>query len=104
MIISSTEPGPYGSIVEIADTRKRSKQSSRKNGNSSWGVKDNRSENSIRLAWRNNGRFDPISSAELPIYGLKLLVETAARHDMFSSSDLADIINELQKSQTKQKA
>ncbi len=42
MIISSTEPRPYGSIVEIADTRKKS--------NSSWSVKDNRSVYSIRLA------------------------------------------------------
>ncbi len=103
MIISSTESGPHGSTVEIADIRKRSEKSSRKNGNSSWGAKDNHSESSIRLAWRNNGRFDPISSAELPMYGLKLLVETAARHDMFSRSDLTDIINELQKSLAMQK-
>jgi hypothetical protein len=95
MKISSAEPGIYGSQVEIADTRK--------GGNSSWGVKDGDNENSIRLAWRSDeGRFDPISSAELPMWGLKLLIKTASKHDMLSPKEITDIIAELNSSINRQ--
>lgn len=95
MKISSTEQGIYGGQVEIANTRK--------GGNSSWGVKDGRSEDSIRLAWRSDeGRFDPISSAELPMWGLKLLVEKAANHDLINSKDITDIIAALNSSIARQ--
>lgn len=95
MKISSVEQGAYGSKVEIADTRN--------GGNSSWGVKDGLSQDSIRLAWRSDkGRFDPISSAELPMWGLKLIIETTAKHDLLAPKELTDIIAALNSSIARQ--
>jgi hypothetical protein len=65
-------------------------------GNSSWGIKDGYQEDSIRLAWyRESGGFDPISSAELPMWGLKELVKVVAKNDMLSKSDTAELIGYL---------
>ena len=68
----------------------------KKGGNSSWGEKEGYKEDSIRLAWYNkDGGFDPISSAELPLWGLKELVQEVAKRDMISKADLAEIIGQL---------
>jgi hypothetical protein len=68
----------------------------RNGGNASWAVKDGSNEDSVRLAWYNqNGRFDPFSSAELPLWGLLDLVQEAAKRDMFSKSQLAETIDQL---------
>lgn len=65
-------------------------------GNSSWGNKDGYNDDSIRLAWyRESGGFDPISSAELPMWGLKELMKAAAQRDMLSKSDTAELIGYL---------
>jgi hypothetical protein len=65
--------------IQIAQTSK--------GGHSSW----SKVEDSIRLAWYNNGKFDPISSAEIPIWGLKDLMVEALKRDMLAREDLADI-------------
>lgn len=97
MKISSKEQGMYGSIVQIADISK--------GGNSSSAVKEhkreknNEKESSVRLAWyTDKDRFDPISSAEVPMWGLKLLTKAAAKHDLLSIEDIKEIISELEKS------
>lgn len=65
-------------------------------GNSSWGEKENYQDESIRLAWYNEkGGFDPISSAELPMWGLKELVKIVVQKDMLSKSDSAELIGYL---------
>lgn len=65
-------------------------------GNSSWGNKDDYKQDSIRLAWyRESGGFDPISSAELPIWGLVELVKAAAQRDMLSKAETAELIGYL---------
>jgi hypothetical protein len=65
-------------------------------GNSSWGIKDGTKEDSIRLAWyTKSGRFDPISSAELPMWGLKELVKVVSEKDMLSKSDIDELIGYL---------
>ncbi len=79
---------PNGGEIHIAQVTK--------GGNSSWGDKEGYKEDSVRLAWYNkDGGFDPISSAELPVWGLKELVQEAAKRDMLSKSDLAEIIGHL---------
>jgi hypothetical protein len=67
-------------------------------GNSSWAVKSGNQDSSIRLAWYNEGQFDPISSAELPIWGLVELVEAAAEHNLFSSVQIEELVNCLKRS------
>lgn len=86
---SSEEFGTqHGGQIHIAEVKK--------GGNSSWGEKGGYSEDSVRLAWYNSdGRFDPISSAELPLWGLKELVQEAAKRDMFTKAELAEIIGQV---------
>lgn len=65
-------------------------------GNSSWGEKEGRTESSIRLAWhKEDGGFDPISSAELPLWGFKDLINAAADRDMYGKAELAEMIGHL---------
>ena len=65
-------------------------------GNSSWGEKEGRNESSIRMAWHNDeGKYDPISSAELPLWGFKDLINAAADRDMYGRADLAEMIEHL---------
>jgi hypothetical protein len=85
----------HGGRIEIADTPK--------GGNSSWGIKEKYDQSSVRLAWYNDGgRFDPISSAELPIWGLKELMIAAADRNMIDASDIAKIMTSLSISLTRQ--
>lgn len=61
-------------------------------GESSW--KDG--TKSIRLRWdREGGGFDPISSSELPVWGLKELVLTAASQRLLTPDDVTELIKEL---------
>jgi len=61
-------------------------------GHSSW----KESDNSIRLAWRTkDGGFDPISSSEMPIWGLVEMVCAAAERDVFDTCQLADMVADL---------
>ena len=88
MKVSGEFESRFGSKVQLADTRA--------GGNSSWGEKSGNGESSIRLAWYNeNGGFDPISSAELPLWGLMELIERAAKSDMLSKPELAEIVGYL---------
>lgn len=74
--------------IQIADKRK--------NGNSSWAEKTENTESSVRLAWYNdNGGFDPISSAELPIWGLLELIKVTAKEDLMERDELAEVIGYL---------
>jgi hypothetical protein len=86
-------------VSEEFDTQHGGKIQVAKNsdgGNSSWGNKEEYSEDSIRLAWyKEKGGFDPISSAELPMWGLKELMKVAAQKDMLSKSDVAELIGYL---------
>ena len=84
-----------GGRIEIANTEK--------GGNSSWGIKEDYEASSVRLAWYNNaGKFDPISSAEIPIWGLKELIIGAANREMIDAGDLAEIISVLSSSISRQ--
>ena len=88
MKVSSEMESLYGSKIQIASIND--------GGNSSWGEKEEYEDNSIRLAWhKEDGGFDPISSAELPIWGLKALVIAAASKDMINKADLAELIGSL---------
>lgn len=62
-------------------------------GHSSWSDEDS----SVRLAWKNKstGKFDPISSSELPLWGLVELVKETAKRDGFSKADASAMIGEL---------
>ncbi len=72
-------------------------------GNSSWGEKENYKDDSIRLAWYNNdGKFDPISSAELPMWGLIELAKKAIQRDMLSKNDLEELIGAITTSYIRQ--
>ena len=72
-------------------------------GNSSWGVKENYKDDSIRLAWYSKkGRFDPYSSAELPMWGLKKLTKIAVQRDMLSKDDLEELIGAITTSYIRQ--
>ena len=65
-------------------------------GNSSWGEKENYLDESVRLAWYNEkGDFDPISSAELSMWGLKELMKVVAQKDMLSKAETAELIGYL---------
>ena len=57
----------------------------------------------MRLAWyRKSGGFDPISSAEVPIWGLFELVKAAAQRDMLSKAETAELIGYLAASISRQ--
>lgn len=73
-------------------------------GNSSAGVKGNYLEPSVRLGWwtQPDGRFDPFSSAELPLKGLIEVVEVCARENFFSVEDATTLVKALQASIDKQ--
>lgn len=82
--------------IVISDRGKIQIARIRDGGNSSWGEKSGEQEDSIRLAWqKESGGFDPISSAELPLWGLQELLRVAAQNDMFSQADLAEMIGHL---------
>ena len=87
MKISEQFENPNGGKIQIAEVSK--------GGNSSWGKKSGKSDNSIRLAWYDGAKFDPISSAELPLWGLKDLLREAVKRDMYNKSDLAEMIGQL---------
>ncbi len=85
MKVSEEFDNPEGGKIQIAHVSD--------NGNSSWGEKDGCREDSVRLAWYNEqGGFDPISSAELPLWGLKNLLKAAAERDMYTKAELAEMI------------
>lgn len=85
MKVSKTIKSKHGSKIQIADNRY--------DGNSSWGEKGGHDEPSIRLAWFNeNGRFDPISSAEVPIWGIIEMLKKASENDLFSKEESAEMI------------
>ena len=78
----------FGGKIHIAEVKK--------GGNASWAEKNGTKEDSIRLAWYNsNGRFDPFSSAELPLWVLQELLQEASKRDMFCKSELAEMIGQL---------
>lgn len=73
-------------------------------GNSSAGEKYGFSEDAVRLAWWNEeGVFDPISSSEIPKWGILDLVELCAEHDFFEKKDLYTLIGLLTESLERQK-
>ena len=85
MKVSGEFDSLYGSKVQIARVKD--------GGNGSWAEKEDRQDDSVRLAWyTEKGAFDPISSAELPLWGLKELVVAATKQDMFPKADLAEMI------------
>jgi hypothetical protein len=69
-------------------------------GNSSAGEKHGGDpEKAVRLAWRNaDGSFDPISSAEIPLWGLMDVVEACARENFFDARDALTLITTLSQS------
>ncbi|EOV6250470.1 hypothetical protein ACN93M_004676 [Vibrio parahaemolyticus] len=76
----------------------------RENGNSSAGEKYGFSEDSVRLAWWNEGgAFDPISSGELPKWGMLDLVELCAENDFFDKKELYVLVGLLTESLERQK-
>ena len=84
MKVSDEYDSKYGSKIQVADTRK--------GGNSSWAEKSGDSESSIRLAWHNeSGGFDPISSAELPMWGLFELIKRTAKNDLLPQVEIAEL-------------
>lgn len=61
-------------------------------GHSSWSDQ----EDSIRLAWSTRGGgFDPISSSEVPVWGLVELACAAADRDVFDTVQLAWLVERL---------
>ncbi|GEM_PF-2087288 len=53
-------------------------------------------ESSVRLRWdRDDGGFDPISSSEVPLWGLRELVCECAKRDMLPASDALRMIESL---------
>jgi hypothetical protein len=73
------------------------------NGNSSAGEKYNFSEQAVRLAWwSQDGRFDPISSAELPLWAVMDVITACAKADFFSPKQAAELVNALSVSIHKQ--
>ena len=76
---------------------------SKKGGNSSWAEKSNKCETSIRLAWYSeDGVFDPISSSELPMWGLINLMQVSAQEDLIEQEDIIAIMDDLLKSLDRQ--
>jgi hypothetical protein len=85
MKVSSEIDSHFESKIQIASVKE--------GGNSTWAEKEGTQESSIRLTfYQESGRFDRSSSSELPLWGLKELMQAAAAHDMLSKADLAEII------------
>jgi len=62
-------------------------------------------ERSVRLSWWNaDGRFDPISSAELPVWGLMDLIHACAERDFFKAEEAAEMGRVLMQSVVRQLA
>lgn len=69
------------------------------NGNSSAGEKYNFTEKSVRLAWwGNDGRFDPVSSGELPEWAVMDIIEACATKDFFSPQQASMLIHAISES------
>lgn len=65
-------------------------------GNSSSAEKHGDTEKSVRLSWWSaDGKFDPISSAELPHWALLDVVEACAKSNFFTSAEAAVLIKAL---------
>ena len=80
--------GAGAAAIEFADPKK--------GGNSSYAEKNQDTEKSVRLSWwGQDGKFDPISSAELPYWALLDLVEACAASDFISTKDAATLIKAL---------
>jgi hypothetical protein len=73
-------------------------------GNSSAGEKyGGEPEKAVRLAWRNaDGSFDPISSAELPSWGLMDVVTACAQADFLTAREALELIAALSESAQRQ--
>lgn len=94
MKVSSTAPtvryvpDSGTAAIEMADPRV--------GGNSSSGEKYGYEEKAVRLSWWGaDGKFDPISSAELPNWALLDVIEACAASDFFVSKDAVDMIKAL---------
>jgi hypothetical protein len=67
-----------------------------KGGNSSAGEKYDFQEKSVRLAWWTaDGRFDPISTAEMPEWAAMDVIEACAKEDFFSIKQANLLIQQL---------
>lgn len=65
-------------------------------GNSSSGEKHSYEEKAVRLAWWNaEGKYDPISSAELPYWAVLDVIEACAAADFIDPADSAKLIQAL---------
>jgi hypothetical protein len=72
-------------------------------GNSSAGEKYNFTEKSVRLAWwSSDGRFDPVSSGELPEWAMMDVIEACAVQDFFSAQQASMLIRALSESLVRQ--
>jgi hypothetical protein len=72
-------------------------------GNSSAGEKYNFTEKSVRLAWwSSDGRFDPVSSGELPEWAMMDIIEACAVQDFFSAQQASMLIRALSESLVRQ--
>ena len=67
-------------------------------GNSSAGEKKGFKESSVRLAWRRDGRFDPISTAELPYWGACQVFDECLMTDFFSEKDMIHFLKKISES------
>jgi hypothetical protein len=68
-------------------------------GNSSAGEKHNFKEKAVRLSWWNaKGKYDPISSAELPAWAIMDVIEACADIDFLAPEDAALLIKALAES------
>ena len=67
-------------------------------GESTW----DSTERSIRRRYDPDGRFSPHGSSEIPIEDLKIIMETAARHDELDSKTCSEIIKALADSISRQ--
>lgn len=85
MKVSKEFKTKYDGVIQIAK--------SINGGNSSWGIKQGKKDDSIRLAWYNEeGGFDPISSAEVPLWGLIEMIKVAAENEMFTVAQTKELI------------
>jgi hypothetical protein len=79
MDVTQSVNSKHGSVIEF--------------GNSSWDL----SEQSIRLRWDNNGKFDPFSSSQLPLWALEELITRAVDWGAIDRSAAANMIKALAK-------
>ena len=83
--VTKTLDWKHGAKIQIAQVSK--------GGNSSYAKKDGYKADSIRLCWyAENGKFDPISSSEVPIDALKDMLLECFKRDMYDKIDLSEII------------